>query len=415
MKFRKTEKHNTASTRISKWQIKLLFFIAAFVIVLSALFFTQILVKELIEKEQRTIGFFAKMYQRFSSSAEANIDDLVFINDYIVPALSFPMIITDGNDRIGEGVENYIINIKIDTTLTEAEKHKILDNFLKRMKEDYSPVLIYDSNGKVLQKIYYTHSALIENLKIIPALEIIVIAIFIVLGYLVFSSYRKNEQINVWVGLAKEAAHQLGTPLSSLLAWVEILKYSKDDANSVDDTIKEMETDLDRMNTIARRFSKIGSAPELKKENITDLIEQFCIYYEKRLPHLSKKIDILRDLSPNVYAKANFELFNWVIENLVKNAAESIEDKQGQINITLKDSHKKYIDIVVKDNGKGMTTKQKNQAFNPGFTTKKRGWGLGLSICKRIVEDYHSGKIYIKESIQGKGTTFHIKLLKLVE
>ena len=415
MKFKKKEKHNILSTRISKWQIKLLFFIAAFVIVLSAMFFTQILVKELVEKEQRTISFFAKMYQRFTSSAEGNIDDFVFIYDNIVPALSFPMIITDGNDKIWEPVEDYTINIKIDTTLSEEEQHKLLDNFLLRMKEDYPPVLIYDSSGKVLSKIYYTHSALIENLRIIPVLEILVVAIFIVLGYLVFSSFRKNEQINVWVGLAKEAAHQLGTPLSSLLAWIEILKYSKDDSSSIDDTIREMETDLDRMNTIARRFSKIGSAPELKKENITDLIEQFCVYYEKRLPHLNKKIDIIRDLTPNIFAKANFELFNWVIENLLKNAAESIEDKQGQICISLKDTPKKYIDIIIKDNGKGMTTKQKNQAFNPGFTTKKRGWGLGLSICKRIVEDYHSGKIYIKESIQGKGTTFHIKLLKLVE
>lgn len=415
MKLLKKEKASSISPRISKWQIKLLFFVAAFIIILSAIFFTQILVKELVEKEQKAIAFYAKMYQRFTSSAEANVEEFVFIYDNIVPALSFPMIITDGNDKIGEPVESYTINIELDTSLEEAEQHKILDNILRKMRESYPPVIIYDGDGKILSKIYYTHSALIDNLRIIPILEILVIAVFVILGYLVFSSYRRNEQISVWVGLAKEAAHQLGTPLSSLLAWVEILKYGKDEPNSVLETVKEMEVDLDRMNTIARRFSKIGSAPELKKENISDLIEKFCIYYEKRLPHLAKKIEIIKDLSPNVYAKANYELFNWVIENLLKNATESIEGKRGIIQVSLKDNHKKFIELIVKDNGKGMTAKQKNQAFNPGFTSKKRGWGLGLSICKRIVEDYHSGKISIKESTQGKGTTFHIRLLKLSE
>ena len=210
--------------------------------------------------------------------------------------------------------------------------------------------------------------------------------------------------------MAKEAAHQLGTPLSSLLAWLEIIKFSSDDPQAVTETASEMEKDIQRLNTIAIRFSKIGSTPDKELINISKLIDNVCNYYDKRLPHLGKKIEIIRSLDDRIFVEVNIDLFAWVIENLLKNAAEAIEEKTGQIYIFMRVIPNNKIFIFVKDTGKGMTQKLKRQLFTPGFTTKKRGWGLGLSLCKRIVEEYHDGKIYVKESIIGKGTTFAIEI-----
>jgi signal transduction histidine kinase len=278
------------------------------------------------------------------------------------------------------------------------------------MNESYPPLLISDTSGKILQKIYYTHSSLIYNLKWFPFIEILIVVTFVLVGYLAFSNIRRSEESKVWVGMAKEAAHQLGTPLSSMLAWLEILKYSKGNPDSIEETISEMENDISRLNMIATRFSKIGSTPEKREENISESIEKVCGYFEKRLPHLGKRVEIIRNIDQNVFGDINFELFGWVIENLLKNAAEAIESKHGRVEITLTKIPRKYILISVSDNGKGMTKQQKRQIFHPGFTTKKRGWGLGLSLCKRIVEEYHKGKIYVKETVQGKGTTFFIEI-----
>lgn len=236
-------------------------------------------------------------------------------------------------------------------------------------------------------------------------------ALFIFIGYMAFSSIRRSEESRVWVGMAKEAAHQLGTPLSSLFAWLEILKINKNIPESIESTVSEMKSDLDRLNKITTRFSKIGSAPENRLMDIAAFIDNVCQYFERRLPHLGKKIEIIKNLEFNTYfASLNDELFEWVIENLLKNAAEAIEDRNGTVLISVYKNVRKKIVISVKDDGKGMTSKIKRQVFYPGFTTKKRGWGLGLSLSKRIIEDYHNGKIYIKESLPGKGTTFIIEL-----
>ena len=278
------------------------------------------------------------------------------------------------------------------------------------MEKNYKPILVYDNSGNVISKFYYSHSNLVEVLKLFPFVSIILISTIVGFGYFALASIRNNEQSKIWIGMARETAHQLGTPLSSLLAWLEILRNNKDDKEMINITTNEIENDLNRLNTIAIRFSKIGSKPDKKNINIDNIIEEVANYYEKRLPHISKKVTINRSFTGRTKIFANPMLMTWVFENLIKNAAEAMEGKVGNIEISTQEISNKKILILVKDTGKGMTKKMKFQIFDPGFTTKKRGWGIGLNLVKRIIEEYHNGKIYVKESNLKKGTTFAIEL-----
>jgi hypothetical protein len=210
--------------------------------------------------------------------------------------------------------------------------------------------------------------------------------------------------------MAKEAAHQLGTPLSSLLAWLEILQMGKDDPDSVVQTAQEMQRDVERLNVIANRFSKIGSQPKLEDVVLGDLVEHVCLYFETRLPNLGRRIRLTRDIAPDVQANVNTDLFQWVLENLIRNAVDAIERQDGAIHIVVTQRPRGGAMITVTDNGKGMTAVVRSKVFQPGFTTKRRGWGLGLSLSRRIVEEYHAGRIYVKETQPGTGTTFTVEL-----
>ena len=210
--------------------------------------------------------------------------------------------------------------------------------------------------------------------------------------------------------MSKEAAHQLGTPLSSLLAWLEILRTNNEDKQLIDRTINEMEQDVDRLNVIANRFSKIGSQPKRTDLVVAEEIERVCKYFDSRLPNLGRKVIIERELDYSLRANLNSDLIAWVLENLIKNATEAIEKKDGLIKIDLEPLTKGGVTIVVSDNGKGMSAKEKKRVFQPGYTTKMRGWGLGLSLSKRIIEEYHNGKLYVRESTPGVGTTFVLEI-----
>lgn len=407
---------NLIANSLSKWQVKLIFAIIAFFIVVAVVMFTRSLVDELIQREKQAVELFAKVTEDFLDMVEkpdntSDIDTYIFFIDEIQNRMiNFPIVVTNELGQPYEPFEDWSLNLDFEPNLTIAEQRDKVLFMLKDMEANYIPILVNDKEGKVISKVYYTHSELVDKLQFFPYIAIIIVAVFVVIGYISFSSSRDNEQSKVWVGMSKEAAHQLGTPLSSLLAWIEIIKFSSDDPQAVQETASEMEKDIQRLNTIATRFSKIGSNPEKENINLSKLIDNVCNYYDKRLPHLGKKIEIVRSLDDRMFADVNVDLFAWVIENLLKNAAESIEEKQGQIYIFMRVHPKKKIYIFVQDTGKGMTPKLKRQVFNPGFTTKRRGWGLGLSLCKRIVEDYHYGKIYIKETMPGKGTTFAIEL-----
>lgn len=274
---------------------------------------------------------------------------------------------------------------------------------LEIMKSQNQPIKV-DYLGKT-DYIYYRDSDLLNRLTYYPLALILILVLFLTVIYLFYSSNKIAETNKLWTGMAKETAHQIGTPLSSLLGWISILRME----NINETHIQEIEKDVHRLNTIANRFSKIGSKPELKKENIVSVTKQAFDYLESRS---SKQIQFTLTTSKNeIFTALNPELFSWVVENLIKNAIDAMLGK-GQLIIHIENTQNN-IKITVADTGKGMPKKLYKQIFKPGFTTKKRGWGLGLSLSKRIVEDYHNGKIYVKKSEIGKGTTFQIVLDKI--
>lgn len=402
-------KRNNAfnSTRVS-WQKKVALSFVALLIIISVIIYSQFIISDIIQKEKRIIQTYSKIYKNLLSPT-ANVEDYVFMLENITPNITFPMIMTDANDMPNYPFEQYTLNVKISNSLSIKEQRIKLINLIKEMKENYEPIVIIDSENKVLFKLYYTQSNFIDVLRFFPIVTIIISFGIIFFGYLAYSNSRKSEETKVWVGMSKEAAHQLGTPLSSLMAWVEILRYTKDDQEEFENTIREVQNDLDRLSTIANRFSKIGSLPELKDERIDIILYQTIEYFIKRLPHLGRRVEIIYNIEDNLISKINKDLFIWVLENLIKNAAESMDRKSGTITIVAS-RNENGVFITIEDTGRGMTNKVKNQIFNPGFTTKKRGWGLGLSLCKRIIEDYHNGKIYVKNTNLNYGSTFSIEL-----
>ena len=285
---------------------------------------------------------------------------------------------------------------------------KSLDpNYLKEqleiMKKQNKPITI-NYLGQT-DYIYYKDSDLLNKLTYYPLALILILLLFLAVIYLFYSSNKIAETNKLWTGMAKETAHQIGTPLSSLLGWIAILKMEKTD----DIYIKEIEKDVVRLNTIANRFSKIGSTPKLKKENIVTVTKQAYDYLESRS---SKQIVFYFNASDTeIITNLNLELFGWVIENLIKNAIDAMQ-KEGVLELKIENTLKK-VKITVSDTGKGMPKKLFKQIFKPGFTTKKRGWGLGLSLSKRIVEDYHKGQIFVQKSEIDKGTIFEISLNKV--
>ncbi len=400
---------------MSKWQVKLTFAIAAFAIMVTIVGFTNTLVNEIIAREKNSVDLYAKIFQKiltmqFEDSDFSDADFMLFFSEQVTATMTFPIIFTNENDEPIEPFEQWALNLNFKPNTPIEKQRKIVEEYLKSMKENYEPIIVKDQEGKVIGKFYYTHSTLVDKLRFYPVIALVGITLFVVFGYFSFSSTRKHEQSKVWVGMAKEAAHQLGTPLSSMLAWLEIMKSDFKDEDLTNEAIREMENDVKRLNTIAIRFSKIGSMPDKELLNLSDLIENVCVYFDRRLPHLGKKIEINRALYDNVQIKVNNDLFAWVIENLLKNGAEAVEEKKGEISISMKTIPNKKVYIYIRDTGKGMSQKLKRQIFYPGFSTKKRGWGLGLSLCKRIIEEYHNGKIYVKETAIGKGTTFVIEI-----
>jgi signal transduction histidine kinase len=253
------------------------------------------------------------------------------------------------------------------------------------------------------QYIYYKDSSILSQLKLYPWLQFTIISIFLLASYLAFSTSRRAEQNRVWVGMAKETAHQLGTPISSLLAWLEYLKEKYKDSDA--ETLSEIEHDIQRLELVADRFSKIGSAPQLQDENVMEVIRNGIAYIQKRSP---SRIQYSLEGDETLTAKINISLFDWVIENLCKNAVNAI-GTEGKINIHVKAIKNKIV-IDISDTGVGIPKSKFQTVFEPGYTTRKRGWGLGLSLVKRIIENYHFGQIFVKESTIGKGSTFRIIL-----
>ncbi len=397
--------------------IKITLLVAAVIIVIATLVYTQYIVHQLLEKERSVADLYANSLE-FIVSRTADQSDYSFIfNEVVLQSIDFPMVLTDGNNQPLLDYKLNARNVDFDTTLSSDEQKKVLQQIISGLDQDNTPikvVLKVTPEDSMLQYLHYGESALITKLRWLPYIEIGVAGMFILIGYIGFSYIKRNEQSNIWVGMAKETAHQLGTPLSSLLGWVEMMKeYAAENPKQLS-TILDMEHDLNRLYKVTERFSKIGSKPSLKEESLNEVIESVINYFKQRLPSRfaqGKKIDIEIDTKEQFHVNINRELFEWVIENLIKNALDAMQDNIGKISFALT-SKGKTIFIDVKDTGKGIDMKYRKDIFRPGYSTKRRGWGLGLSLSKRIIESYHQGKLFVKESKLGKGTTFRIKLVK---
>ncbi|MDP2176710.1 MAG: HAMP domain-containing sensor histidine kinase [Bacteroidota bacterium] len=356
-----------------------------------SLYYSQTMVKKLSIEERKKIKLWANA-QHLITNAETEQE----LNTYlqiIESNSTIPVILSDKNHIIGYR--------NIDTNKTK--KKDFLENYYQKLKQKNEPIIINVSENEE-QYVYYDDSSTLKQLKTYPYYQLGIVALFIAVSYFAFSYSRKSEQNQVWVGLAKETAHQLGTPMSSLMGWVDLIESDINFANP--SSFQEMRKDLDRLKVITERFSKIGAIPIIAETNIGEQLKVAINYIKTRSSE-----DVIyhyENIEDQLYVNINVPLFDWVIENICKNAIDSMEGK-GSITIDcfLKNEHI-YIDIS--DTGKGIPKGLQKRIFKPGFTTKKRGWGLGLSLVKRIIENYHKGHIFVKESIPNKKTTFRIIL-----
>ena len=392
-------------TRKKKWKFVLISF--AITIGVSSLFVTNMLVRELKTEERKKIELWAAATKQLVSlTGEGDYSLAIKViseNDNI------PVILVDDCDTILES-RNFQIYTKVDSFLLKLgfiSPKKITPQFLRnelhKIKDNGEPPIEVNIIGDK-QWIYYKDSALLNRLRFYPIYQLGFIGIFMFIAYFIFNSSRRSEQNQVWAGMAKEAAHQLGTPISSLLAWIELLKKKEE----MKDMVLEMEKDILRLETITDRFSKIGSKPTLENINIVELIDNTVTYLKSRFP---EKIIINTVYEKNkTVIPVSRVLLNWVIENICKNAVDAMKGN-GEIVIKLTEDNN-HILINISDNGEGINPSIIKNVFKPGVTSKKRGWGLGLSLSKRIVEEYHQGSLFISNSIKGIGTTFSIKLPK---
>jgi nitrogen-specific signal transduction histidine kinase len=374
---------------------KQIIFIIAILIGIGSLLYTNRLVRQVSEEERLKVEHLAEAF-RLATYDNLGSEVNFFIMQVISANTTVPIIVINQNGEI---------DIDKNINYNPKNKEKILKRELEKMKAHQKPIVI-PLGGGVEQNLYYRESSLLVKLKYYPIFQLGVIVLFIIVAYIAFSSARKTEQNLVWIGMAKETAHQLGTPISSLMAWVEILKEENTDSKIITELLK----DTERLEKITERFSKIGSNPELYPENLYEILQNSISYLKTRI---SKKIEFRCsfDDSKKLFIPLSSALFSWVIENLVRNSVDAIENKSGIISIDVNETEKEVI-IDVADNGKGIQKSKFKTIFQPGYTTKKRGWGLGLSLSKRIIEIFHGGKIFLKSSEPNKSTIFRIVLKK---
>ncbi len=376
-------------TRKIWWKIAIISF--GTIIGLASLLYTESFLGELRNEEERKIKLWAQAVEEvFFAEDDSNLS---FYTQIIQDNTTIPVILTDNDGNI-------IAHRNLSVPESNPEKY-----LLRKLDE-------FKTSGQVLENqfadgqtnfLYYKGSNLLTKLRLYPLILLAVIGIYMLISYMAFSNARRSEQNKVWTGMAKETAHQIGTPLSALMGWIAYLKeqYPKEIA------FGEMEKDIDRLTEITDRFSKIGSQPELGDLNLDQTISRTADYLGTRL---GKKISLTTNLGTESNVRHNGQLISWVLENMIKNAADALEG-EGEIRIR-KESAAAEVQLFISDNGKGIPANDQRKIFHPGFTTKSRGWGLGLSLAKRIIEDYHQGKVILVESGAQVGTTFKITLPK---
>ena len=359
-----------------------------------SLYYTNVLARSMADEEQKRMQIWAEATRQIIISNNEN--EINFCLEIIRNNTTIPVILTDD--------ENNVISTMNVPDLIDNDTAYYRER-LAEMAANHDPIVInLPMNHK--NYIYYDDSTVLKQLAHFPFIQMSIIAIFLMVAYLAFSSSRRAEQNKVWIGMSKETAHQLGTPISSLMAWIEILKQDESNASYV----AEMQKDIDRLQMIADRFSKIGSLPTLQPCNLSEAINTAVGYMRTRVSD-NITLDVKDNTEHDVMVKLNTSLFNWVIENMIKNAIDAMEGK-GCITIKLNETLK-FAEILITDTGKGLAKNQFKAIFAPGYTTKERGWGLGLSLVQRIVKNYHRGKIMVQSSEIGVGTTFKILLPKV--
>jgi signal transduction histidine kinase len=378
----------------NKKQVKWLVVLVSIVIGSGSIWYTNRLVNELKERERRQIELLSAALEYAASNAE----NLTFINQEIIQQnYSIPIIMVDSE---GDPIE--FRNIRFKKNADGLDSIRTLESELLEMREEYEPILLEEADIQV----FYRNSELLLNLKYYPYVQLAVIILFGVLAYTLFNQSKIAEQNRVWAGLTKETAHQLGTPIASLMAWIDYLRNSPvwEENREI---IQEMDKDVVKLRMVTERFSSIGSKPVIQPENLYESIEETITYLR---PRISTKVEMnINADSKDLDAMMNRPLFEWVIENICKNAVDAMKGK-GTITIDVLQDSDKFVIVDISDTGKGMEKNMYKRVFNAGFSTRHRGWGLGLTLAKRIIEGYHGGKIFVKNSEVGKGTTFRIVL-----
>jgi len=381
-------------------KLKWIILVVSFIISIGSIFYTDFLVDQLKERERQQVELFAKALEYITRSEES-IDFVT--NEIIFKNKSIPVI------WITRDEQYQYTNVELNESASREKKDAYLKHQVDEMKEAYPPIEMtsINENGELESYgfVYYKNSKLLTQLIAFPYVQLSVIAILAFISYLAFNYSRTAEQNQVWVGLAKETAHQLGTPLSSLMAWVEVLRDDPELKNK--GIVEELDKDIRKLTVVTERFSSIGSKPVLKDENIYQLVTNVVGYLR---PRVSSKINFeVHTLSETIQAQVHAPLFEWVLENLCKNAVDAMGNT-GTIAIKILRGGDRRVLIDITDTGKGIPKTMVQNVFKPGFTTKKRGWGLGLALAKRIIEMYHEGKIFVKTSEENQGTTFRIEL-----
>lgn len=452
-------------------QLKLGLIVFAVGIALASLWYTQRLVDRLQEREQAVIQLWADALEQVVQTQQASnphreefrrLDSLLqalearpagdtlsaervaalqeavdwaqampptrefnfILNEILQPdQFEVPAIITDSTRRRPLSWQNVGVpdTAAVPATGDAAGVRQELRDELDDMRSAFEPIPVRidlsetpgqdpgASSDRLTQYVFYDESALITELRVFPWVQLVFVGLFVMVGYFGFSYIRRSEQSSLWMGMAREAAHQLGTPLSSLMGWIQMLRTPDLAADKRERALTEIENDVERLQRVADRFSDIGSQPKLERCNLVPIIEQTARYLRRRIPQQGQSIALAADLPEQLHAEANEELFAWVLENLLKNALDAIENEEGRITVTAwKEEGQVFIEV--EDTGRGIEGQQWNNIFRPGYSTKKRGWGLGLSLARRVIESYHGGRLELVSSTVGEGSTFRIEI-----
>jgi len=374
-----------------------IFLIGVF-LVIGLFSYTRYLSSELREDNREVVKLYAEIIaETVKDDSNTNID---FIFENIIKKVKFP-IIQSGRNKNPQLWTNLPENIDSD-----RDRLKLILSMDKINK----PIpLVFDDkiNGPItFGYLHYGDSRLIQKIQIWTYIEILSIGIFILFGFIGFSFIRNSEKQHIWVGLSRETAHQLGTPVSALLGWLD---YLKNDNSNIEKILPEMESDIERLQQVSRRFSKMGSKPEMEFFDLSKRVESVLSYLNRRIPTLGKKVDLVNDIDPDIKIMANGTLISWTIENLIRNSIDSVSGEAGLIRLSMSQDQNN-VKIRISDNGCGVPKKDWKNIFRPGFSTKKSGWGLGLSLCQRIINEVHKGDIYVLESRINSGTVFEINI-----